>query len=117
MTDHVRRRRAALVLALTLLATVLAGGAPSARAATGDITVFGATGLFPTGGIIEGPDGNLYFTNPGSTVSGIGEMTPAGAITFHTDPAMDTPSDLTVGGDGNIWFTCLKQAENRLGKL
>ncbi|MCB1003744.1 MAG: hypothetical protein KDB35_06110 [Acidimicrobiales bacterium] len=105
MTDHVRRRRAALVLALTLLATVLAGGAPSARAATGDITVFGATGLFPTGGIIEGPDGNLYFTNPGSTVSGIGEMTPAGAITFHTDPAMDTPSDLTVGGDGNIWFT------------
>lgn len=108
MTRKVTRGLAA-VAAAALVAQVLALAGPAAHAATGDITAFGAStsGLFPTGGIIEGPDGHVYFANPwgSGATNGIGEITPSGTITFHTHANIDGPADLTVGGDGNLWFT------------
>lgn len=108
MTRKVTRRLAA-VAAAALLVQVLALAGPAAHAATGDITAFGAStsGLFPTGGIIEGPDGRVYFANPwgSGATNGLGEITPSGTITFHTHANIDGPADLTVGGDGNLWFT------------
>lgn len=111
MSTRSRARALAALTVAALAAAVLpiGGSGPSAMAATGSITLFGAStsGLFPTGGIVEGPDGHMYFANPWGSgpTNGIGEITPSGAITFHTDPAIDGPADLTVGGDGNIWFT------------
>lgn len=106
------RARALVTLAVVALAAAvlpIGGSGPSASAATGSITLFGAStaNLFPTGGIIEGPDGHVYFANPwgSGATNGIGEITPSGTITFHTDAAIDGPADLTIGGDGNVWFT------------
>ncbi len=97
------------VASLSGLLVVAAGPTPAAQAATGDITLFGAStsGLFPTGGIVEGPDGHVYFANPylSGPTNGLGEITPSGSITFHTNAAIDGPADVTVGGDGNVWFT------------
>ena len=99
--------RTAALAATALVAGLVAAYSPSAQAATGSISLFTASSLFPTGGIVEGPDGNVYFANPwgSGATNGIGEVTPGGTITFHTAAGIDGPADLTVGGDGNIWFT------------
>ena len=62
------------------LAVALAGLASGSAAAQPLITEF----VIPTGssqplGIMAGPDGNLWFTEPGANK--IGRITPAGAIT------------------------------------
>ena len=59
-----------------------------------------------TGGatfIIDGPDGNMWFTEESGNK--IGRITPSGAITeFPIPTAGSTPKNLVVGADGNIWF-------------
>ena len=96
----------------------------------------------PSGGqvlqIVAGPDGNLWFTidktgqrgtfngqvlNP--VVASIGRVTPAGIVTEFPIPGSiynyvaSMPGDnsfaITVGSDGNLWFT---EAEaNKIGKI
>lgn len=105
---------AALVAAAAL---TFVGPTAPAGATTGDITLFGASTatLFPSGGIVEGPNGNLFFTNPVGSGGALGEMTPAGVVTLHTDPGIvNSVSDLTVGGDGNLWFT--NTTVNKIGR-
>jgi virginiamycin B lyase len=48
--------------------------------------------------MVRGPDGNLWFSNPGS----IGRLTPSGDLT--TFPVEGSVGVLSVGGDGRIWF-------------
>ena len=60
--------------------------------------------------IIAGLDGNLWFSLEGSDASynalgAIGKITPQGAITIIPLGTYDTPEDMTVGPDHNIWFT------------
>jgi virginiamycin B lyase len=51
-------------------------------------------------GIVLGPDGNVWFTDP--ALGRIGRVTPGGEITEHQlDVA---PEGLTSGRDGNLWF-------------
>ena len=68
MSTRSNARSVAVMALASLAATLLlvSGPGPSAQAATGAITLFGAStsGLFPTGGIVEGPDGHVYFANP-----------------------------------------------------
>ncbi len=67
--------------------------------------------------IVKGPDGNMWFAEagePSNCVNNIAKVTMSGAITEYTVP---TPScngppgapsaigGMTVGKDGNIWFT------------
>jgi streptogramin lyase len=55
-------------------------------------------------GITAGPDGNVWFTEPG--VDKIGRITPAGVITeFDVPMANSQPLAITSGPDGNLWFT------------
>jgi streptogramin lyase len=56
------------------------------------------------GGIVAGPDGNLWFTEQNG---GIGRITPVGQVTeFHTGISPDSePLEITAGPDGNLWFT------------
>ena len=67
----------------------------------------------PTG-ITAGPEGNLWFTEGNS----IGRITPAGKVTEFPVPPTEVPSpppgpaitgsspyQITVGPDGNLWFT------------
>jgi hypothetical protein len=55
-------------------------------------------------GIVAGPDGNLYYTKPSDAK--IGRITTSGEVTeFNTPSASAFPTFLTVGADGNIWFS------------
>jgi virginiamycin B lyase len=66
---------------------------------------FDQTNLAFAGGIVEGPDGNLYAGAQDDSGNGVlARMTPAGKITSISLP--DYPTDLTVGPDGNLWVDC-----------
>ena len=56
--------------------------------------------------IAPGADGNLWFTDPGTTPA-IGRITPSGQITEFTTGlnAGSYPVGIAPGVDGNLWFT------------
>jgi virginiamycin B lyase len=65
-------------------------------------------------GIVEGPDGNLWFTD----ISGnIGEINPTThePMLFPIPTARSGPGDITEGSDGNLWFT--EGASNKIGLI
>jgi len=52
--------------------------------------------------LVAGPDGNLWATH----ANNIARITTSGVITDYTIPTANAdPSGITVGADGNIWFT------------
>src|ERR1700681_4876705 len=69
-------------------------------------------------GITTGPDGNLYFTEPGvnRTTNKIGRITPTGTITeFAIPTALSGPVFIAAGPDNTIWFT--EGSANKIGEL
>jgi streptogramin lyase len=86
-------------------------------AATPTFSGFGAgitAGAEPTD-ITAGPDGNLWFTEPG--IGGVGRMTTGGIVTEFTAgiTAGAEPTDITAGPDGDLWFT--EANENAIGRI
>jgi streptogramin lyase len=77
-----------------------------ASAAVGDITEFGgmAVNARPTS-VASGPDGNIWFTEFGS--SAIGKMSTGGTVLgeFPVTTPGSGPFWVTAGPDGNLWFT------------
>ncbi|MEO6812040.1 MAG: Ig-like domain-containing protein, partial [Isosphaeraceae bacterium] len=53
--------------------------------------------------ITPGPDGNLWFTEPG--LDKIGRMDPAGGLTEFSLLPGSQPTSITAGPDGNLWYT------------
>ena len=99
---------AALIAALVL---------PSAAGAT-SIKEFPLAASSDPLGIAAGPDGNLWFTD-GGTTSAIGRVTPAGVIKEFTKGFTSTgkPADITLGSDSNLWFTTSGSPANAIGKV
>jgi streptogramin lyase len=101
---------------------LLAGTASAAADPLGVVTEFseGITeGSQPTG-IAAGPDGNLWFTEPGG--NRVGRITPAGVVTEVSagiTPGSFTPESfsagIAAGPDGNLWFT--EPGGNRVGRI
>jgi virginiamycin B lyase len=94
--------------------------APSTGGQIGRMTTSGAVTQFnlPIGAspviIRAGPDGNLWFTDPGTNT--IGRMTTDGALTSFTVPTIASgPIGLTVGIDGALWFT--ETNTNKIGRI
>ncbi len=113
------------------------GGPTSAgdTSAIGRITPAGVITYFPLStlniqgtqpnGITFGPDGNLWFTATITQLSGtlpdvaetvtevIGRMTPQGAVSEFALVTLSSPDEvpggITVGPDGNLWFTVFDQ--------
>ncbi len=54
--------------------------------------------------IVAAPDGNLWFTQSGST-NAIDRITPAGVITSYPTGGSGSPLFITLGPDGKLWFT------------
>jgi virginiamycin B lyase len=71
---------------------------------TGKVTAYQlASGTGP-GGIVEGPDRAMWFTE--YTAGRIGRVTASGAIKEFSLPNSGAePLDITVGPDGALWFT------------
>ena len=64
------------------------------------------------GGLVAGPDGNLWFTEIGH----IGRLTPAGAVTEFALASSDSkPGVIVAGPDGNLWFT--EPSAKALGRI
>jgi streptogramin lyase len=80
---------------------------------TGSVTTFSLGGASSAPASIRpGPDGNLWFTEPGTNQ--IGRITPDGQITLFAVPtAGSQPMGITAGPNGNIWFT---EAGRQLGE-
>ncbi len=55
-------------------------------------------------GIAVGSDGNIWFTNWGSSGDFIGRMTPTGQVTEFPLPFATDPVGIVNGPDGNLWF-------------
>src|SRR2546421_585509 len=101
-----RKWRTGLTLFLLAAALALfAWGAAAAAAPLGQINEFSA-GL-NSGRILQliapGADGNLWFTDQGSTPA-IGRITPSGAIHEFSTGAGTGPYGIAPGPDGNVWF-------------
>jgi streptogramin lyase len=87
---------------------------PSLHGELGRVSATGEVTHFPlsqpderfagVGGIAEGPEGNLWFTEPKS--GRIGSVTPSGQIFEVYDGIYGThPKQIVAVPDGNIWFT------------
>jgi RHS repeat-associated protein len=63
--------------------------------------------------IAYGPDGNLWFTNYGT--SKVGRVTPSGEIKEYGLPAGSSPYGITAGPDGNMWFA--DYATSEIGRV
>jgi streptogramin lyase len=64
--------------------------------------------------ITTGPDGNLWFTEAGT--SRIGHATPGGALLPEVVlPAGSGPLDITTGPDGNLWFS--EMTTSKIGRV
>ncbi len=125
-----RRRRArrattalvATVATVTLLVTVL----PHAGTSNPDITTSSqnpirAIATFPLPKpnsdlthIVQGPDGNLWFT---TTNAQLGRITPTGHIIMFAIPDGAEAIGITSGPDGNIWFTDTLGDAGQIGRI
>jgi virginiamycin B lyase len=84
------------------------GAAAIGKVTGSTITEYSAglnVGAIPRG-LVEGPEGDMWFTDQGTTPA-IGRITPSGTITEYTTglPAGSVPTQITVGADGKLWFT------------
>jgi virginiamycin B lyase len=67
------------------------------------------------GNLVQGADGNLWYTQAGDT---IGRMTPRGKLTqFSVGNEAYGPFDITEGSDGNAWFTFRSPSTNAIGRI
>jgi streptogramin lyase len=81
----------------------------------GAVTTFDLSGANSgVASITPGPDGNLYFTEPGA--NDIGRITTAGKITLFAVPtAGSQPAAIAAGPNGNLWFT--EAASRQIGEF
>ena len=65
--------------------------------------------------IVAGPDGNLWFTDLGT--SEVGKVTPTGQVTAYSTGLTpnSSPEGITTGPDGNLWF--VETAASKIGMI
>ncbi len=81
----------------------------------GKITIFDDTfGDATPYGITAGPDGAIWFTDPGNDV--IGRITTDGNYTLQQSAGVEISTGITVGPDNNLWFT-VEQDDATIGRI
>ncbi len=85
----------------------LTGAAVGRMDTAGTITAYpvpnsGAEDVFDAGGITNGPDGALWFTN--ALVNEVGRVTTSGAFTIYPISGSGHPANITTGSDEALWF-------------
>ncbi len=84
----------------------VAAGEATARVTTSEPPVLTLlnTSKTPTGMIVAGSDGNMWFVKGGFNTE-IGRITPTGEVTEFNSGAAHRPRWMTLGPDGNVWYT------------
>ncbi len=96
---------------LTATDTALGTNVAPVTSAAASVTEFTApAGL---GQMVTGPDGDFYFTAPQAIVQAAPGAMPGTFVYTSFGPTVGQVNGLTVGPDGNIWFT----ESDRIGKL
>jgi virginiamycin B lyase len=113
-SSGLRSRLVTLLTAIVVSVGLLGLSTAPVWAAAGTVTEF----PIPTKGtpfdITAGPDGNLWFADPGGNK--IGRITTGGAITeFPTPTASSFPVGITTGPDGSLWFT--EEDVSKIGRI
>jgi streptogramin lyase len=101
------QRATSWLVPLLLISGFIAGvgGLAPAASAASSIDEFSGLAGGPEG-ITVGPDGNIWFTEPGADK--VGKITPSGTgVKEYSVPSPDhpLPAFITAGPDGNLWFT------------
>ena len=89
------------------------GADPTSAPATGAVTFYADPSIVGSGAIAAGPDGALWFTNPGN--SSIGRISTAGVVSNYGDPSIADPWRIVAGPDGALWFT--NNGNNSIGRI
>lgn len=84
-----------------VIAVALVGCAWPGLARAGTVSSYSVGAGSGLSHIIEGPDGNVWFTEFSSAQ--VGKLTPAGVLTEYPLQTDAGPRGLTAGPDGNIW--------------
>ncbi len=95
-------------LLFALLGFGLEVGAKSASASvSGKIKVYTSTTLNDPYSITAGPDGALWFTNPGNGSAGrsVGRITTSGVVSSYPTLGNAALFGIAAGSDGALWFT------------
>ena len=96
-----RLRISVLVSAIALLAALQATAAMAAPKVDGTFDLSGAPNH-----LAEGPDGNIWVTLTGSSLSNdLAKITPAGVVTEFNPADVSSPIGIAAGPDGNLWVT------------
>jgi streptogramin lyase len=109
----------ATILTVSTVAALVAFTASASALPLGTIVEHPITGNTNPYAIVVGPDGNLWYTEPGTdpTANSIGEMNPSTlAFTEYQLPtAGANVTGIAVGPDGNIWFT--EEQASQIGEI
>jgi virginiamycin B lyase len=69
----------------------------------GEVTTLNTT--HPLGQMVAGSDGNIWFDLNGGSSTILGRITPLGEISEFNEAATYGPRRLTLGPDGDVWYT------------
>jgi streptogramin lyase len=111
-----RRPRRSIVANGFVWAALLAAPASALAAPAGSIR------QFPTpspnsqpAGIAPGPEGNMWFTEPGEDKIGRIALSGSPISEFPIPTPESEPNGITLGPDGNLWFT--EEAGDKIGRI
>lgn len=115
----------ALVLAASSLAWVSIVGTPAvadlATVTQDDLCVTGVVGIGQVNDVVFDQAGNMWWTEGGLfSLGGIGRRSPNGRVDRFADGlvyGMDLPRSLTLGPDGNLWFTSFGFGLTGVGRI
>jgi virginiamycin B lyase len=79
----------------------------------GKVSFYSDPSIVGSGAITPGPDGALWFTNPGN--SSIGRITTTGVVSNYTDASISDPWRIVAGPDGALWFA--NNGNNSIGRI
>ncbi len=109
-----KRLRTRIGVPAALIAVLVLALPGSASAGLGDVEEFFAP-TQPTKPLtlVEGPDGNVWYTD--STVTKIGKVTPSGEVEEFSPGLASVALNITSGPESKLWFT--EKTAKRIGSI
>ncbi len=109
-----KRLRTRIGVPAALIAVLVLALPGSASAALGDTEEFFApTQPTKPHSLVEGPDGNVWYTD--STVTKIGKVTPSGTVEEFSPGLAGPALNITAGPESKLWFT--EKTAKKIGSI